>query len=52
MRTVQVATEWLSRKITLPPFEIWVNDYLEHPDRYEEYFMGLWESEMMRPQEH
>jgi hypothetical protein len=50
-RTVQIATEWLARKIRLPPFEIWVNDYLAHPDRYEEYFMGLWESELVRPQD-
>ena len=51
-RMVQVATEWLSRKITLPPFEIWVEDYLSHPDRYDEYFMGLWESELTRPPDH
>jgi hypothetical protein len=51
MRMVQIATEWLSRKITLPPFEIWVDDYLSHPDRYEEYFMGLWESELNRQHE-
>lgn len=48
MRMVQIATDWLSRKITLPPFEIWVEDYRAHPDRYEEYFMGLWESELTR----
>jgi hypothetical protein len=41
---VQVATRWLSRKFPLPPFEVWVQDYREHPDRYEEYFMGLWEA--------
>ena len=51
MRMVQVATEWLSDKITLPPFEIWVQDYLAYPDRYEEYFLGLWESELSHPQE-
>jgi hypothetical protein len=51
-RMVQVATEWLSRKIALPPFEVWVEDYLAHPDRYEEYFMGLWESELTRPADH
>ena len=50
-RMVQVATEWLSHKILLPPFEIWVTDYLAHPDRYEEYFMGLWESELTHPQD-
>ena len=48
---VQVATEWLSRRITLPPFDVWVEDYLAHPNRYEEYFMGLWESELVLPQE-
>lgn len=47
MRTVQVATEWLSRKVMLPPFDVWVKDYVAHPDRYEEYFMGLWESEIL-----
>jgi len=52
MRMVQVATGWLSEKISLPPFEIWVQDYLAHPDRYEEYFLGLWESELVRPQGH
>ena len=52
MGMVQVATEWLSKKITLPPFGVWVQDYLAHPDRYEEYFIGLWESELVRPSEH
>ena len=42
---VRVATRWLSQKIVLPPFEVWAEDYRRHPDRYEEYFMGLWESE-------
>ena len=51
-RMVQIATQWLSRKIILPPFEVWVEDYLTHPDRYEEYFMGLWESELLRPPDH
>jgi hypothetical protein len=50
-RMVQIATEWLSQKVMLPPFDIWVTDYLAHPDRYEEYFMGLWESELVRPQD-
>ena len=52
MRMVQVATGWFSEKIALPPFEVWVQDYLAHPDRYEEYFLGLWESELVRPQGH
>ena len=43
---VRVATDWLSKKIVLPPFEVWLEDYREHPARYEEYFMGLWRSEV------
>ncbi|MDA0327525.1 MAG: hypothetical protein O2958_00735 [Gemmatimonadetes bacterium] len=42
---VRVATDWLSRHMALPPYEVWVEDYRLHPQRYEEYFMGLWESE-------
>jgi len=42
---VRVATEWLSRRVALPPFEIWAEDYRKHPGQYEEYFMGLWESD-------
>ncbi len=42
---VRAATDWLSRRIALPPFEVWLEDYRKHPEIYEEYFMGLWESE-------
>jgi hypothetical protein len=42
---MEVATEWLSSRVPLPPFEIWVEDYRAHPDLYEAYLMGLWESE-------
>lgn len=51
-RMVHVATEWLSGKVSLPPFEVWSVDYLAHPDRYEDYFMGLWESELGPSHEH
>ena len=47
-RIVDLATGRVSRKLALPPFEAWVRDYQADPGRYEEYFMGLWESE---PQE-
>ena len=33
---VRVATEWLSRRVVLPPFDLWLEDYQEHPERYEE----------------
>lgn len=42
---VRMATGWLSDKIQLPPFDVWVEDYRQHPDRYEEYLMGLWRTE-------
>ena len=45
---VRIATDWLSQKVALPPFEIWLADYRENPERYEEYFMGLWESEVSK----
>lgn len=43
---VQVATDWLAKRVALPPFEVWADDYRKYPERYEEYFMGLWESEL------
>lgn len=46
---VRVATAWLAKRVALPPFEVWVEDYRAHPDRYEEYFMGLWESDSRAP---
>lgn len=48
-RMVEVATRWLSSRVALPPFEVWVRDYRAHPDRYESYLMGLWEADMKVP---
>ena len=31
----------LERRLPLPPFEIWVADYLAHPDEYRRYAFGL-----------
>jgi len=45
-RIVELATGRVSRKLALPPFEIWVHDYRADPGRYEEYLMGFWESEL------
>jgi len=41
---VRIATEWLSRRVALPPFDVWVEDYRRFPERYDQYLMGLWES--------
>ena len=46
---VRIATDWMSHKMSLPPFDVWLVDYRAHPERYEEYFMGLWESEAEVP---
>ena len=42
---VALATDWLAAKVHLPPFEVWVTDYREHREEYEEYLLGLWEGE-------
>ncbi len=41
---VGIATEWLAERVALPPFEEWVEIYLENPTRFERDFMGFWES--------
>lgn len=41
---VKLATERVSKKMALPPFEIWVEDYRSNPEHYDQYLMGLWES--------
>jgi hypothetical protein len=43
---VSLATERVSRKLALPPFDVWLRDYQANPEGYEDYLMGLWESEL------
>jgi len=45
-RIVTLATGRVSRKMALPPFDLWVTDYQAHPERYDQYLMGLWEEEL------
>lgn len=42
---VQVATDWLARRVALPPFEVWVEDYAASPGKYDGYLLGLWTSD-------
>jgi hypothetical protein len=42
---VTLATERVSRKLALPPFDVWARDYEEDPERYDQYLMGFWETE-------
>lgn len=46
---VRVATDWLSRRVALPPFDVWLDDYEQHPERYDAYLLGLWRSELEAP---
>ena len=43
---VTLATERISKKLALPPFDVWALDYQENPERYEQYLLGFWESEL------
>lgn len=43
---VSLATGRVSRKLALPPFDVWVVDYRADPGRYDAYLMGLWESDL------
>ena len=45
-RIVNLATGRVSEKLALPSFEVWAHDYQADPGRYEEYLMGLWESDV------
>ena len=45
-RIVELATGRVSKKLALPPFEVWVQDYGLNPSRYDQYLMGFWESEL------
>lgn len=42
---VEVATGWVGDRVTLPPYEVWVEDYIANPEYYERYIMGLWRSD-------
>ena len=46
---VQLATDWLAVKVHLPPFDVWLADYREHPEAYEDYLLGLWEGDAEDP---
>ncbi|MCH7889995.1 MAG: hypothetical protein IH921_00690 [Gemmatimonadetes bacterium] len=45
-RMVHLATAGVSRRLALPPFDAWAEDYARNPAQYEAQFLGLWESEL------
>ena len=42
---MQLVTRKLRKSVPLPDLETWVEDYGRHPERYDPYLLGLWESE-------
>lgn len=51
MRMVQTATAWLAKRVSLPPFDEWVEAYRTDPGRFDAQLMGFWESELEPPEE-
>jgi hypothetical protein len=47
---VQLATGRISRKLAIPDFDTWLEEYRKDPHRYEKEMLGLWESDL-RPSE-
>lgn len=41
---VRLATERISRTLTLPEYESWIREYRADPERFEREMLGLWES--------
>jgi hypothetical protein len=37
LQFAMMVVEFIERRLPLPPFEIWVRDYLEHPEEYRLY---------------
>lgn len=43
---VRLATERLTRDLSLPDFPEWVRDYKKDPERFEREMIGLWEADL------
>jgi hypothetical protein len=43
---VRLATERLTRDLSLPDFPDWVRDYERDPERFEREMIGLWEADL------
>ena len=45
-RMVQMATEGIVRRMTIPEFELWAEEYVRNPALYEPDILGFWEDEI------
>ena len=43
---VHLATAGVARRLALPHFDAWAEDYARNPAQYEAQFLGLWESDL------
>lgn len=48
---VSLATGKIRERLNLPEFDEWVRRYREHPETFEPFLMGFWESEANRESE-
>lgn len=48
---VELATGRVSKKLALPSFEVWAEEYKADPHRFDDDLMGLWESDVKGPPE-
>lgn len=42
---MRLVTHKLRMSVPLPDLESWVEEYRQHPERYDPFLLGLWESE-------
>lgn len=42
---MRLVTHKLRKSVPLPDMETWIIDYAKHPELYDPYMLGLWESE-------
>ncbi len=45
-RMVQMATEGIVRRLALPEFERWAEDFARDPARYESDLLGFWDDDV------
>lgn len=43
---VRLSTDRISRKLAIPDFPAWLQQYRRDPQRFENELLGLWEAEM------
>lgn len=46
---MRLVTRKLRSSVPLPDLKQWAEDYTRHPERYDPYLLGLWESEGAAP---